>query len=72
MNQTRQPQGFWLQKSRSNCMNKTLERILPRVQKPARYTGGEYNQVIKDLDGSTRGSPCAFPTRMKSACRISA
>ena len=29
-------------------MDKRLERILPRVQKPARYTGGEYNQIIKD------------------------
>ena len=29
-------------------MNRTLERILPKVQKPARYTGGEYNAVIKE------------------------
>lgn len=29
-------------------MDQRLERILPRVQKPARYTGGEYNQIIKD------------------------
>ena len=29
-------------------MDKKLERILPRVQKPARYTGGEYNQIMKD------------------------
>ena len=29
-------------------MDQILERILPRVQKPARYTGGEYNAVIKD------------------------
>ena len=29
-------------------MDKRLERILPRVQKPARYTGGEYNPVKKD------------------------
>ncbi|MEG2382497.1 MAG: TIGR03960 family B12-binding radical SAM protein [Oscillospiraceae bacterium] len=29
-------------------MDKRLTRILPRVQKPARYTGGEYNQIIKD------------------------
>ena len=29
-------------------MDKRLERILPRVQKPARYTGGEYNQIMKD------------------------
>ena len=25
-----------------------LERILQRVQKPARYSGGEYNETIKD------------------------
>ena len=29
-------------------MNRALEHILPRVQKPARYTGGEYNAVVKD------------------------
>ena len=29
-------------------MDKRLERILPRVQKPARYVGGEYNAVVKD------------------------
>ena len=31
-------------------MDKRLERILPRVQKPARYTGGEYNQIMKDKE----------------------
>ena len=31
-------------------MDKRLERILPRVQKPARYTGGEYNQIIKEKE----------------------
>ena len=29
-------------------MDQKLERILPRVQKPARYVGGEYNAIIKD------------------------
>ncbi len=29
-------------------MNQKLERILPTVQKPARYVGGEYKQIIKD------------------------
>jgi len=29
-------------------MDERLKRILPRVQKPARYTGGEYNEIIKD------------------------
>ena len=31
-------------------MDKRLERILPRVQKPARYVGGEYNAVMKPKD----------------------
>ena len=30
-------------------MNELIQRILPTVQKPARYTGGEYNEIIKDL-----------------------
>ena len=28
--------------------NKEIEKILPLVQKPARYTGGELNSIIKD------------------------
>ena len=42
-------------------MDKKLERILPRVQKPARYVGGEYNAVIKDkVQVDTRIAFC-FP-----------
>ena len=38
-----------------------LERILLRVQKPARYTGGEYNEIIKDkADVDVRFAMC-FP-----------
>ena len=29
-------------------MTDLLQRILPTVQKPARYTGGEFNEIIKD------------------------
>ena len=29
-------------------MTELLQRVLPTVQKPARYTGGEYNEIIKD------------------------
>ncbi len=29
-------------------MDKRVERILPRVQKPARYVGGEFNAIMKD------------------------
>ena len=30
-------------------MTELLQRVLPTVQKPARYTGGEYNEIKKDL-----------------------
>ena len=30
-------------------MTELLQRILPTVQKPARYTGGEYNEIQKNL-----------------------
>ena len=30
-------------------MNQLINRILPTVQKPARYTGGEFNEIIKNL-----------------------
>lgn len=30
-------------------MTEQMRRILPTVQKPARYTGGEYNEIKKDL-----------------------
>ena len=42
-------------------MDKRLERILPRVQKPARYTGGEYNQIIKDRDAVDIRLAFCFP-----------
>ena len=31
-------------------MTNQLQRILPTVQKPARYTGGEFNEIIKNKD----------------------
>lgn len=37
-------------------IKKKLDRLLPGVQKPGRYTGGELNQVVKDWD--------AIPTRV--------
>ena len=30
-------------------MTDQLQRILPTVQKPARYTGGEYNEIKQNL-----------------------
>lgn len=38
-----------------------LERILPRVNKPGRYTGGEYNQIVKDWHEVEFKVALAFP-----------
>lgn len=42
-------------------IERTLERLLPRVTKPGRYTGGEYNQVCKDWDQVDYKVALAFP-----------
>lgn len=41
-------------------IEKELDRILPHVQKPARYTGGELNSYNKDKNGKIRYAFC-FP-----------
>ena len=41
-------------------MDKKLEQILPLVQKPARYTGGEYNEIKKDKISRSHMALC-FP-----------
>jgi len=42
-------------------MTKQLDRILPLVQKPARYTGGEFNEVKKDLNSVRVRVAFCFP-----------
>ena len=42
-------------------MDKRLERILPKVQKPARYIGGEYNQILKDKSSVDLRVAFCFP-----------
>jgi len=42
-------------------VDKRLERILPRVQKPARYVGGEYNEIKKDKDSVELRVAFCFP-----------
>ena len=42
-------------------MDKKLRRILPKVQKPARYTGGEYNQIVKDIEKTNFRLALCFP-----------
>ncbi len=42
-------------------MTPTLERVLHRVQKPARYTGGEYNQIVKRKEEVSARFAFCFP-----------
>ncbi len=42
-------------------IERTLNRILPRVAKPGRYTGGEYNQIVKNWDDTEFKVCTAFP-----------
>lgn len=42
-------------------IEETLDRILPRVAKPGRYTGGELNQVVKDWNEVGYRVAMAFP-----------
>jgi radical SAM family uncharacterized protein len=42
-------------------ISRTLERILPKVRKPGRYTGGELNQVRKDWERASLRVALAFP-----------
>ena len=42
-------------------MTSVLERILPTVQKPARYVGGEYRQIVKEKDAVRVRVAFCFP-----------
>ncbi len=42
-------------------INLWLEQILPQVQKPGRYVGGEYNQINKDWKITSTRVALAFP-----------
>ena len=42
-------------------MTAQLQRILPTVQKPARYTGGEFNEIQKNLDSVRVRIAFCFP-----------
>ena len=42
-------------------MTELLQRILPTVQKPARYTGGEFNEIQKDPDSVRVNIAYCFP-----------
>src|SRR6266571_2396202 len=38
-----------------------IDRLLPRVTKPARYTGGEWNSIVKDWDSTNVRIALAYP-----------
>ena len=42
-------------------ISRALDRVLPFVQKPARYTGGEYNSIVKDWDSIAYRVALVFP-----------
>lgn len=44
-----------------DSISRGLDRVLPFVQKPARYTGGEYNAVVKDWDAARYRLALVFP-----------
>jgi len=43
------------------AISRALDRILPFVQKPARYTGGEFNSIVKDWDATAVKVALVFP-----------
>lgn len=49
------------QTNRTTEIERALERMLPRVSKPGRYTGGEYNQIVKDWAAIDFKVCTAFP-----------
>jgi hypothetical protein len=42
-------------------ISRALDRILPFAQKPGRYTGGEYNSVLKPWDSASCHLALVFP-----------
>ncbi len=42
-------------------ISRKLDRALPMVQKPARYTGGEYNSVVKNWEATPYRLALIFP-----------
>ena len=42
-------------------MNYDIEKVLSKVQKPARYTGGEYNEIIKSKEDVSLRVAFCFP-----------
>ena len=50
-----------IDKIRDEQIASVLEQILPRVEKPGRYSGGELNSIVKDWDNVDVRLVLAFP-----------
>ena len=46
---------------RSIMVKKDIEKLLKKVQKPARYTGGELNSVVKNKEDVKLRYAFCFP-----------
>ena len=53
-------------------MTSLYESLIPRVARPARYTGGELNSIVKDWDAHAFASASPTPTCTTWAWRTSA
>ena len=42
-------------------INLALDQILPAIQKPGRYVGGELNQIVKEWDSTKTSVALIFP-----------
>lgn len=55
------PDLSFVKKRRFIMINRNVEKVLPLVQKPARYMGGELNSVVKDKDSVDLRYAFCFP-----------
>jgi hypothetical protein len=48
-------------KKQNNFLEEKINSILPLVQKPGRYTGGELNSIVKDWNTVQSRVALVFP-----------
>ena len=51
----------------TSLKDRIVRYILPKVQTPAQYVGGELNMVARTIARSAGGCAWRFPTRTRSA-----
>jgi hypothetical protein len=53
--------GFLNKKEEQSAVQKILDTILPYVEKPGRYCGGELNQIVKSWEDTPIKTALVFP-----------